>query len=206
MASRLITAGEVVMGVPAVMIGYILLTERFVSRTGDRRQRLIRPWLWIGPALGLLGFFLVYPTIRTIIRSLYNKNEQDPKFVGLDNYVWFFTNPNALGALLNNLLWLTFFTGFTVGAGLCIAVLVDRVRYEALAKSIIFLPLAISMVAASVIWKFVYDYKPRGTIQTGTLNALIGHFGLGPIGWLQTPSLRLSTLALIAVMVWMWTG
>lgn len=206
MASSLITAGEVVVGVPAVMIGYIVLTERFVSRTGDRRQQLIRPWLWIGPALGFLGFFLIYPTIRTIIRSLYNKNELDPKFVGLDNYVWFFTNPNALGALLNNVLWLTFFTGFTVGAGLAVAVLVDRVRYEALAKSIIFLPLAISMVAASVIWKFVYDYKPRGTTQTGTLNALIGHFGLGPISWLQTPGLRLSTLALIAVMVWMWTG
>ncbi|HEX6870879.1 MAG TPA: sugar ABC transporter permease, partial [Micromonosporaceae bacterium] len=85
-------------------------------------------------------------------------------------------------------------------------VLVDRVRYEALAKSIIFLPLAISMVAAGVIWKFMYDYRPPGEAQTGTLNALIGTIGLGPVGWLQSPGFRLSTFALIAIMVWMWTG
>src|SRR5438105_2157896 len=83
---------------------------------------------------------------------------------------------------------------------------VDRVRYEAWAKSIIFLPLAISMVAAGVIWKFMYDYKPPGEPQTGTVNAAIGAVGLGPVGWLQSPSLRLSTFAMIAVMVWMWTG
>src|SRR5262249_16997924 len=111
-----------------------------------------------------------------------------------------------LSALWNNVLWLVFLTIFTVGLGLLVAVLVDRVRYEAFAKSIIFLPLAISMVAAGVIWKFMYDYKPPGTSQTGTLNAAFGPVGLGPVGWLQTPSLRLSTFALIAIMVWMWTG
>jgi alpha-glucoside transport system permease protein len=108
--------------------------------------------------------------------------------------------------LWNNVLWLVFLTIFTVGLGLLVAILVDRVRYEAFAKSIIFLPLAISMVAAGVIWKFMYDYKPPGTSQTGTLNAAIGTAGLGPVGWLQTPTFRLSTFALIAIMVWMWTG
>ncbi|MEV0807241.1 sugar ABC transporter permease [Micromonospora sp. NPDC050200] len=204
--SRLLTAVEVVVGVPAVLIAYIWLTERLLSPADERWQRRIRPWLWMVPALGFLGFFLVYPTIRTIIRSLYGRNELDPKFVGLDNYRWFFTNGDALGGLLNNILWLVFFTVFTVGLGLAVAVLVDRVRYEALAKSIIFLPLAISMVAAGVIWKFMYDYKPPGAAQTGTANALIGTVGLGPVGWLQSPGFRLSTFALIAVMVWMWTG
>jgi alpha-glucoside transport system permease protein len=89
---------------------------------------------------------------------------------------------------------------------LLIAVLVDRVRYEAWAKSIIFLPLAISMVAAGVIWKFMYDFKPPGESQTGTVNAVGGAFGFGPVSWLQEPSLHVSTFALIAVMVWMWTG
>ena len=206
MDTRLVDAIEVVVGVPAVLIGYIWLSERLVAVLKDRRRRLVRPWLWLAPTLGFLGFFLIYPTILTIIRSLQSKDPLHPKFVGLANYRWFFTNGDALGTLLNNVLWLVFFTGFTVGMGLLVAVLVDRVRFEALAKSIIFLPLAISMVAAGVIWKFMYDYKPAGTAQTGTINALIGSVGLGPIGWLQSPGFRLSTFALIAIMVWMWTG
>lgn len=206
MESQLITAIEVVVGVPAVLILYIWGTERLLTPASEGWRRRVRPWLWILPALAFLGFFLVYPTIRTIIRSLQVKSELNPKFVGLDNYRWFFTNGDALGALLNNVLWVVFLTGLTVGLGLLVAVLVDRVRYEAWAKSIVFLPLAISMVAAGVIWKLMYDYKPPGAQQTGTVNALIGLVGFGPIGWLQSPGWRLSTLALIAVMVWMWTG
>lgn len=206
MDSPLATAVVVVVGVPAVLIAYVWSTERLVTATGDRWQRRLRPWLWLAPALALLGFFLVYPTIRTLIRSFYGRNELKPKFVGLDNYRWFFTNDEALASLVNNVLWLLFFTGLTVGLGLLVAILVDKVRYESLAKSIIFLPLAISMVAAGVIWKFMYDYRPPGEAQTGTLNALIGTVGWGPVGWLQTPGFRLSTFALIAIMVWMWTG
>ncbi len=206
MDPRLITAIEVVIGVPAVLVAYIWGTERLITALKPQWQRRIRPWLWIAPALAFLGFFLVYPTVRTIIRSLYSKNELHPKFVGLDNYRWFFTNSDALGTLLNNVLWVVFLTLFTVGLGLVVAILVDRVRFEAWAKSIIFLPLAISMVAAGVIWKFMYDYKPPGEPQTGTVNALIGTVGLGPVGWLQSPGLRVSTFALIAIMIWMWTG
>ncbi len=206
MDSRLITAIEVVVGVPAVLIVYIWGTERLVTLLPERWQPRLRPWSWLAPAFGFLGLFLVYPTIRTVIRSLQGKSELKPKFVGLDNYRWFFTNSDALGSLLNNVLWLVFLTVFTVGVGLLVAILVDRVRYEAWAKSIIFLPLAISMVAAGVIWKFMYDYKPPGEPQTGTLNALAGMVGLGPVAWLQSPSFRLSTFAMIAIMVWMWTG
>ena len=206
MDSSLVTAIEVVVGVPAVLIAYIWLTERLITPLGGRWQGRVRPWLWIAPAIALLGFFLVYPTIRTIIRSFQSKSELNPKFVGLDNYKWFFTNDDGLIALTNNVLWVVFFTGFTVVMGLIIAIFVDRVRYESLAKAIIFLPLAISMVAAGVIWKFMYDFKPPGAQQTGTLNALIGMVGLGPVAWLQTPGWRLSTLALVAIMVWMWTG
>jgi alpha-glucoside transport system permease protein len=206
MDSRLITAVEVVVGVPAVLILYIWCTERLITLVPGPWGRRLRPWLWIIPALGFLGFFLVYPTVRTIIRSLQSKSELHPKFVGLDNYKWFFTNNDAIAALLNNVLWVVFLTVFTVGIGLLVAVLVDRVRYEAWAKSIIFLPLAISMVAAGVIWKYMYDYKSPGETQTGTLNAAAGTLGLGPVPWLQSPSLRLSTFAMIAIMVWMWTG
>jgi alpha-glucoside transport system permease protein len=204
--SRLITAIEVVVGVPAVLILYIWGTERLVTLLPDLWSKRVRPWLWLVPAFGFLGLFLVYPTVRTIIRSFQAKSELNPRFVGLANYKWFFTNDGALSALFNNVLWLVFLTVFTVGIGLLVAVLVDRVRYESWAKSIIFLPLAISMVAASVIWKFMYDFRPPGTPQTGTLNAAIGTVGLAPVGWLQSPALRVSTFALIAIMVWMWTG
>jgi len=204
--TRLITAIEVVVGVPAVLIAYIWGTERLVNLAPERLRPRIRPWLWIAPALGFLGLFLLYPTVRTIIRSLYSKSELTPKFVGLDNYRWFITNDGARDALLNNALWVVFLTVFTVGIGMLVAILVDRVGYEAWAKSIIFLPLAISMVAAGVIWKFMYDFKAPGEPQTGTLNALLGSAGLGPVAWLQSPSLRLSTFAMIAIMVWMWTG
>jgi len=204
--SNLVTAIEVVVGVPVALIAYIWLTERLVTLAPERWHRRLRPWLWLAPALGFLSFFLLYPTVRTIIRSLQSKSEAHPRFVGLDNYKWFFTSRDAVGALLNNVLWVVFLTVFTVGIGLLVAVLVDRVKYEAWAKSIIFLPLAISMVAAGVIWKFMYDFKPPGTTQTGTLNAAIGTVGLGPVGWLQSPSFRVTTFALIAIMVWMWTG
>jgi alpha-glucoside transport system permease protein len=206
MNSQLITALEVVVGVPVVLVGYVWLTERLVTLASPRWQKGIRPWFWLGPALAFLGFFLVYPTIRTIIRSFQSKSPLNPKWVGFANYKWFFTNKDALGALLNNVLWLVMLTVFTVGLALLVAVLVDRVPYEPFAKSIIFLPLAISMVAAGVIWKYMYDFRPPGAPQTGTVNAAIGTVGLGPVAWLQTPKLHTSTFALIAIMVWMWTG
>jgi alpha-glucoside transport system permease protein len=200
------TAIWVVIGVPAVLVLYIWGTERLINLLPQKWQPRARPWLWLGPALAFLGLFLVYPTIRTIIRSLYSRSERNPRFIGLDNYQWFFTNGDARSALINNVLWLLLLTLFTVGLGLLVAVLVDRVKYESWAKSIIFLPLAISMVAAGVIWKFMYDFRPPGAPQTGTLNAAIGALGFNPVTWLQQPSFRLSTFALIAIMVWMWTG
>jgi alpha-glucoside transport system permease protein len=206
MDPRLVTAIVVVVGVPAVLVGYIWGTEQVLRILPERAKPRIRPWLWLLPAFGFLGLFLVYPTIGTIIRSLQAKTGLNPKFVGLDNYAWFFGSGSALSALLNNVLWLVFLTLLTVGIGLLIAVLVDRVRYESVAKSVIFLPLAISMVAAGVIWKFMYDYQTAGTTQIGTLNAVIGTVGISPVPWLQTPNFRLNTFALIVVMAWMWTG
>lgn len=206
MDSRLVTAIEVVIGVPAALILYIWLTERVMTWVPERWRPRARPWLWLLPALGFLGLFLVYPTIRTVIRSFQSKSPLDPHWVGFDNYKWFFTSSDALGSLLNNVLWVVLLTGLTVGLGLVIAVLVDRVKYESIAKSIVFLPLAISMVAAGVIWKFMYDYRPEGVAQTGTVNAVLSGIGIGPVPWLQTSGWRLSTLALIVIMVWMWTG
>ncbi|MBX6371426.1 MAG: sugar ABC transporter permease, partial [Acidothermus sp.] len=106
MDSRFLTALEVVIGVPAVLVIYIWGTERVIGILGERWKRRIRPWLWLLPAIGFLGFFLVYPTIQTIIRSFQGRNELHPRWVGLANYKWFFTSSSALGALLNNVLWI----------------------------------------------------------------------------------------------------
>ena len=124
-------------------------------------------------------------------------------WVGLENYGWFIGSPDALVALRNSILWVVFLTLFTVGLGLLIAVLVDRVRYESVAKSVIFVPLAISMTAAGVIWRFMFDYQSPGSPQTGTLNGILSAFHLGPISWLQVETLGLNNIFLIIVMAWM---
>jgi alpha-glucoside transport system permease protein len=204
MDPRLVTALVVVIGVPAVLVGYIYGTELVLRAVPEKSRGRIRPWLWLLPALGFLTVFLVYPTVRTFLASFRNKS--DNTFVGLDNYAWFFSSPDTLTALKNNILWLVLLTLLAVGLGLLIAVLVDRVRYESVAKTVIFLPLAISAVAAAVIWKFMFDYRPPVEPQTGTLNAFIGLFGLGPVPWLTVDNFSLNTIALIVVMAWMWTG
>jgi alpha-glucoside transport system permease protein len=201
---KVINALIVVIGVPAVLVGYIWATEQLLRVFSERVKPRIRPWLWMAPALAFLGIFLVYPTIGTIIRSLQDKFGK--QWVGIDNYAWFAGSDDALAALKNNVLWLVFLTAFVVGFGLLIAVLVDRVRYESFAKSVIFVPLAISMVAAGVIWLYMYNFNAPGSTQTGTLNATIGAVGLGPIPWLQVQDFSVNTFMLIIVMVWMWTG
>jgi alpha-glucoside transport system permease protein len=202
--SRVLLAIAVCIAVPAALIGYIVLTEQVLRPVPDRLKGRIRPWLWLAPSLAFLFVFLVYPTIGTLARSL--RDAAGTTFVGLDNFAWFFTSPDTLSVLKNNVLWVVVTPLLCVGLGLLIAVLVDRVRYESAAKSTIFLPLAISMVAASVIWRFMFEYRPPGQPQTGTLNAVVGLFGAGPFPWLTIDTLSLNTLLLIVVMSWMWTG
>jgi alpha-glucoside transport system permease protein len=204
MDPRLGTALIVLIGVPAVIVGYIYATEVLLRFLSERRRARIRPWLWLLPALLFLFVFLVWPTILTVLRSF--QGAVAGNWVGLDNYTWFFTSSDALIALRNNVLWVVLLTLFTVGLGLIIAVLVDRVRYETVAKSIIFVPLAISMTAAAVIWRFMFDYQSPGAAQTGTLNAIVVLFGFNPISWLQVEQFALNTVFLILVMTWMWTG
>jgi alpha-glucoside transport system permease protein len=199
---QLVTAIVAVVGVPAALVGYILLTERLIQVLPERRQGRIRPWFWIAPALLFLFVFLIYPTINTIVLSFLDA--QSKNFVGLDNYAWFIQDKGTLEALRNSVLWVVFMTAGVVGLGLLIAILVDRVRYEPIAKSVIFVPLAISFVAAGIIWQFMYQYQDPSRTQTGTLNALIGLVGLGPTRFTQEQPLN--NFALIFIGIWMWTG
>ena len=167
-----------------------------------RRGGRLAPILYVGPAVLFLLVYQVYPAIHTIILSFMDRRSE--KFVGLDNYRYVFTSPTMLRAFQNNLLWVIFFTAGTVGFGLLLAILVDRVKYESLAKSVIFMPMAVSFVGAGVVWKFMYNYRPPGANQIGLLNQILVVLGLEPKGWLlESP---LNNFALIAVGLWIWTG
>jgi alpha-glucoside transport system permease protein len=203
MDQRLITAIVVVIAVPAVLLGYILLVERILGVVPERRQATIRPWLWILPALLLLAFFLIYPTIATAIRSFQDKTAA-ANFIGFSNYQFFFSSPDTLVALRNSFIWLVLLTAFVVIAGVATAVLFDRVRYEAVAKSLLFLPLAISFVGAGVIWKFMFDYEPAGQPQIGTINGALQAAGIAPASFITDPPAN--TIWLIVVGAWIWTG
>lgn len=157
----------------------------------------------MGSALFFLTVYLIYPLLDTAYISFLGKDSKE--FTGLDNYWYIFTNVDMLDALKNNLLWLVLFTSITVSLGVVIAVLADRVRYEAAAKAMIFLPMAISFVAASVIWRFMFEFRPAGVPQIGLLNALLSNLpGFKPIAWLVNT--RVNNFALIGVGIWVWTG
>src|SRR5581483_8077593 len=159
-------------------------------------------WFWIAPALILLGVFFIWPLIDTFILSLQNKDSTT--FVGLRNYRTIFTDPDLLDVIKNSLLWLVVATTLTVGLGLIVAVLVDRVRIESVIKSALFIPMAISFVGAGVIFRFLYIYEPANQPQIGLLNAFISLFHIRPQAW--TINQSINNLMLIVVYVWMWTG
>ncbi len=157
----------------------------------------------MGSALFFLSVYLIYPIVNTAYISFLGKGSKE--FTGLGNYWYVFTNAEMLDALKNNLLWLVLFTSITVSLGLVIAVLTDKVRYEAAAKAMIFLPMAISFVAASVIWRFMFEFRPAGMPQIGLLNALLSTFqGFQPVAWLVNT--KVNNFALIGVGIWIWTG
>ena len=163
----------------------------------------ITPWLYRSPAAFLLFFFLVYPSINTIYISFFDYNSE--KFIGIKNYIYCFTNETMLISFRNNALWIAFFVPLTVFLGLIIAILLDKVKYESIVKSLIFMPMAISFVGAGVIWKFVYAYRPISAAQTGILNAIRSFFQLEPLPWLIIRP-WLNNFCLIMVGVWIWTG
>ena len=200
---QIITAVVAVVGVPLVLLAYIIGGEQVIERMPDRLQNWARPYFWALPAVGFATIFMVYPMARTVVISF--RNSADSEWVGLSNYHYFFTFPDTLTALRNSVAWLIFYTLFAVGLGLIIAILVDRVRYESLAKIAIFLPVPISAVAASIIWKFMFDYQPPGTTQTGTLNAFLGIFHRDPTPWLIDEPF-VNNAALIFVGIWTAVG
>lgn len=180
---------------------------------GVMRQGRIAPWLFLLPALILMSAFIVYPGLNTLYLSFRTADNTDwasancvpdqPCWGVFENFRYALTSEVMRTSFINNLIWILFMVTGTVMLGLIIAVLADRVRYEAIAKSIIFIPMAISFVGAGVIWRFVYDFR-TGDVQIGVLNAFVTFLGGQPVSWLTQP--QLNTLVLIVVGIWMWTG
>ena len=160
------------------------------------------PWLYLAPAILIIFLILVYPSLFTIYLSFFGKRSH--AFVGLKNYVYVFTSEDMLIAFRNNALWLISFVLSSISIGLILAVLLDRVRYESFVKSIIFLPMAISMVGASVIWRFIYAYKPPEVSQVGLFNAILDFLTGQTFGWLVHKPWN--NFFIIIVGVWIWTG
>jgi alpha-glucoside transport system permease protein len=185
------------------VIGLFYLANRVVERFfPSRTQNRILPWVYLAPAALVLTAYLALPTVLTVYISFFDRRSQN--WVWLANYIDLLTDKVMWEAFRNNILWLVLVTGISVSLGLVIAVLADRVKYEQVPKTLIFLPMAISFVGASVIWRFVYDYRPADTAQIGILNAILVALGFEPVGWLVERAIN--NFALIAIMIWLQTG
>ncbi len=196
---------RLVIGIVAIIWGVggiaslFFMANYIVESLPNRWINRIQPFVFVGPAVFFLIWFLALPVVRTFALSLYNHD--GTAFVGIDNYVQVFTQRIMIEAWRNNLLWLIVGTPLTIGLGLLIAILADRSRFERVAKSLIFLPMAISMVGAGVIWKFVFDVNPK----IGLINAAVTGLGGTNQDWLRLIQ-PWNNLFLIIVMVWLQTG
>ncbi len=163
------------------------------------RANMVRPWLFLFPAIFALGLYLAYPVVGSFYRSLFNRAGTD--FIGLGNYVALYQDPGFRRAVFNNLLWVLFVPAGATFMGLIAAQLTDRLTWGNIAKSLIFMPMAISFVGASLIWKFVY----ANNADIGILNALRALFGANsPVDVLQIPFWN--NFFLMVILIWIQTG
>jgi alpha-glucoside transport system permease protein len=167
-----------------------------------RKAAMIRPWLFLGPALFALTIYLIYPVFMSVWLSLHDRAGEN--FVGLDNYVWMLGDREFRESIANNFVWLLVVPAATTFLGLVIAALTDRIWWGNIAKTLVFMPMAISFVGASVIWKFVYDYRAEGQEQIGILNAVVVALGGEPQAWITLPFWN--NFFLMAILIWIQTG
>jgi len=189
----------------SLLLFYVM--NKVAERLPRKWEARVKPYVFVGPAVVLIGFFLIYPAIRTIVFSFANRTSTE--FIGISNYTDLLSSGDFVsGALLNTLLWMIVVPALTVVFGLAVAVLADRLqpRAEKLTKSIIFLPMAISMVGAATIWRFVYESRPAGTPQIGLFNAILARFGVDPVAWLQLSQAHVNSLLLMVIMIWAQVG
>jgi alpha-glucoside transport system permease protein len=203
----------IVVGVGACALYYFLsnmlldlaLPFRGGGMRAVRNQKLaavIRPWLFLGPAILILGIYLVYPAIDSLRLSFFDRAGEN--FIGVRNYVWAVNDDEFRQSIFNNVLWLLVVPALSTFFGLVIAFLTDRIWWGNIAKTLIFMPMAISFVGASVIWKFIYDYRSEGSTQIGLLNAIVQGLGGEPQAWITIPFWN--NFFLMVILIWIQTG
>ncbi|MBK6885857.1 MAG: sugar ABC transporter permease [Tetrasphaera sp.] len=192
-------------GIGGAMVIFWILNKLAESLKGKWEDR-IKPWAFAGPAILAIAVYLIYPAIVTIQYSF--ANATSTAYVGFKNYKDILTDSSFLQVLFNNLLWIVIVPAMVVILGLGVATLADRLqpRGEKMSKTVIFLPMAISMVGAATIWRSVYDYQPKGTPQTGVLNAIMELFGRDPVYWYGTDKLHFNSLLLMIIFIWTQVG
>ena len=206
MAIQLINAIiALVAGLTGALLLYFLLNKLAEVLPGRWEDR-VKPYLYLLPALAAIGLFLIYPAIQTIVYSFANRTST--AWVGFSNYTDLLSSPQFRQTLLNTLLWIAIVPAVTVALGLGVAVLTDRLRPrgEKITKTMIFLPMAISMVGASTIWKFIYEARPPGQPQIGLQNAVVTWLGFDPVVWLQLQTAHLNSIFLMVILIWAQVG
>lgn len=216
MLAQIANAALIVTIAVAIFIAYFWLTNWVLDKAlatrpdmpgelMNRRDKLrsrIRPWLFLAPALLFLAIYLIYPVFETLRLSLFDRLGQD--FVWFRNYTALFNDSAFWHTTLNNVGWLIIVPAVSTALGLIVAVLADRVWWGQAAKTLVFLPMAISFVGAAVIWRFVYAFRAPGEDQIGLLNAIVVAFGGEPQTWMQID--YLNSFLLMVILFWIQTG
>jgi alpha-glucoside transport system permease protein len=192
----------IIWGVGGVAALYFV-ANWLISQLPSALRDALLPYLFVGPAMAILIWYLALPTVRTFWFSLLDRNSQN--FVGLQNYITVFTERFMLETFRNNLLWIVVGATSSVLIGLLVAILADRSRFENLAKSLVFLPMAISMVGAGVIWNFIYEVRDAADPQIGLLNAIVVGLGGQPKAWTALIQ-PWNNLFLIVILIWLQSG
>ncbi len=203
-ASRLLGVVEAVGGFVAILF----IVFYVAGRATGRLQKPIALVICLGPALFLVALGLVIPAITTINNSFTNQQflgQQKIKYIGLKNYIYAFTDPSTQQTILRTVLWLLIVPAVSVGAGLLVALLVDRMKHPSGPKTMVFLPTAISFVGAAVIWNYVYNYKDPSLPQTGLLSQVVISLGWrNPPNWMLTSPLN--TFLMMVILIWIQAG
>jgi alpha-glucoside transport system permease protein len=207
----------IVWGVGGVALLYWIFNG-IVEMLPDEWTARLQPFVFVGPALAILTWYLALPAVRTFWISLFDRSGPpadltiiqqlgSENFVGFSNYVAVFTERLMLEAFRNNIMWIVFGSTLSVAFGLIVAVLADRSSFERIGKAFIFLPMAISFVGASIIWNFIYEFRPIEQPQVGLLNAIVVGLGGTPQAWPQwVEILPWNNLFLIIIVIWLQAG
>ena len=201
----LIALITVVVGIGAALALYWLL-NKLAELMPEKWEARVKPYLYVAPAFLAIVLYLVYPAVLTTINAF--KDRSSTEWVGFENFTELFGSPQFRDTLFNTLLWIVVVPALTVVLGLAVATLADRLgpTGEKVSKTVIFLPMAISMVGAATIWRFVYYAAPAGQPQIGLQNAVLGIFGKDPVAWLQQSGFHLNSFLLMVVLLWSQVG